>query len=87
MNWSPIIEPLFLRVEAAVDSHVALRRVPGSLGEPELRLSRFGAQIEIRVKLIGSRKKPCTISGDGETPEQAADNLIARLDHWAQAIA
>ena len=81
------IELLFHKVEAAVEAHALLRRVPGILGEPDLHMSRLGCTVLIPVTLKGSRKKPFRITGDGETPEQAADSLIARLDHWAQVIA
>lgn len=81
------LEPLYVTVEQAVDAHPRLRRVPGILGEPEVRVSRLGWSVLIPVTLAGSRKKATTINGDGETLEAAAERLIAGLDNWAEAIA
>ncbi len=79
-------EHLFVSVEAAIDAHPHLKRVPGIMGEPDLHVSRLGYTILIPVTLKGSRRKPIKISGDGNTAEEAAESLIDRLDHWAQAI-
>lgn len=80
------IEALFKKVEAEIDLHHSLRRVPGIRGEPELVVCRLGSRVRIPVTLVGSRKKPSTISGSGNTPEEAAEALIRGLDHWAEAI-
>lgn len=78
-------EPLFQKVEAAVDEHPKLERV--TLGEPGFNVDRGGWTVKIRVHLKGSRKKATDIHGAGDTPEAAVEKLIGSLDIWAQAIA
>ncbi len=90
------IVPLFHRIEVAIDEHPLLQRhfvkvgvgkSPFYMGEPSFRVARSGWTVLIPVSLKGSRKKPTEVSGVGETPEAAADKLIANLDFWARAIA
>lgn len=81
-------EDLFIKLEAAVDAHPRLRRLPEQVtAEPEIRVSRYGYTAEIRAQLKGSRsKKGLLIHGDSEISASAAvDDLIASLDHWASA--
>lgn len=77
-------EPLFKKVEAAIDEHPKLDRVLG--GEPRFDIDRLGVTVKIRVALKGSRKRPSDISGTGDTTEEAVEKLITGLDHWAEAI-
>lgn len=93
-----MFDQLFNRIDAAVDAHPKLSRVaingklvtrttPTSLiDEAKIEVTRTGCTARIRVKLRGSRKRAMDISGDGDTPEQAAAKLIDGLDIWAQAI-
>lgn len=78
-------EPLFQKVEAAIDAHPKLERV--TLGEPGFNVDRGGWTVKIRVHLKGSRRKPTDINGSGDTPEEAVEKLVETLDIWAQAIA
>ena len=78
-------EELLRRIETAVDAHPLLKRDP--LSDPVFRISRLGATAEVRVKLIGSRKKPTGITGTGDTAEEATNHLIDGLDLWAQVLA
>jgi hypothetical protein len=84
------LEPIFAKVEAAINAHPKLRRVGSlaskTLGQPEVTVSRLGCDVHIQVKLQGSRKRPSKINGTGETVEEAADKLISLLDLWAEAI-
>lgn len=71
-------------VEKAVDQHRRLRRTsPASLvftrHDP-----RFKVIVDARV--AGSRKKPSTIHGGGDSAEEAAERLIERLDIWAETL-
>ncbi len=79
------IDALCSRVESAIDAHPRLMR---SLTRgPHLRWGRDGATMVALVKLRGSRKiKLDSITGRGDTPEDAADKLIASLDNWATAL-
>jgi len=82
-------EDLFVRLEAAVDAHPRLRRMPQRVdAEPEIRVSRYGYTAEIRVQLKGSRsKKGYLAQGDSEvSASEAVDDLIRSLDHWASAL-
>lgn len=81
-----MLQELFGRLEAAIDIHERLARVPGSAGEPELRVSRDGVSAWIRVRRIDSRKRPSHISAQGDTAHTAVASLIASLDTWAEAI-
>jgi hypothetical protein len=78
-------EPLFKKVEDAIDAHPKLSRV--TLGEPSFNVDRGGWSVKIRVALKGSRKKPTEVHGEGETPEEAVEKLVNGLDIWAKAIA
>jgi hypothetical protein len=77
------LEPLFAMVDKAIAEHPKLRRA----GDPQFVIDRLGVTVKIRVSLVGSRKRPHDISGDGETTEEAVEKLISTLDLWAQAIA
>lgn len=94
-----MFENLFANIEAAVDRHPKLTRValndkpitastPANLiHEAEIVVRRGGScSARIRVKLRGSRKRAMEIYGDGDSPTQAAANLIDGLDHWATAL-
>ena len=78
-------EPLFQKVEAAIDAHPNLTRV--TLGEPEFQVDRSGWSVRIRVALKGSRKKPSEIHAEGASPSEAVETLVTHLDIWAKAIA
>lgn len=79
------LEPLFVKIENAIDEHPKLKRV--MLGEPKFSVDRGGWSASIRVALVASRKRPTEIHGEGETPEGAVQKLLDGLDIWAQAIA
>jgi hypothetical protein len=94
-HWAPNdLNPVFCQVEDAIDAHPRLRRYYNEnedhtkiLGEPEISATRLGWTISIHVRLEGSRKvRPSKISGQGDTPQEAAAQLIAGLDYWAEAI-
>jgi len=80
-------EPLFKKIETAIDSHPRLVRVSGCVGEPEFSVTRLGYSVVIPVKVQGSRKKPSNINASGESFEEAADKLIEQLDLWAEVLA
>ena len=90
MSLQAQLDKLFSKIEDAIDSHPRLVRLTGSkgsvMGEPKLSLTRFGATVEIPVKLKGSRRKETVISGYGDTPEEAVEYMIAQLDHWADVM-
>lgn len=68
-----------------IDAHPRLTRPVSRV--PHLRISRDGATMHAWVKVRGSRKiRPDDITGHGDTPDEAADKLIASLDHWAAAL-
>ena len=77
-------DELFRKIEAAIDVHPLLKRDP--FDDPTFRISRLGVTAEVRVKRIGSRKKPTGITGDGDTVEEATNHLIEGLDIWAQVL-
>ena len=77
-------EPLFQKVEAAIDAHPQLLRVAV---DPQFTVDRGGWSIKIRVKFKGSRRNAVEIHDEGETPEAAVERLVAGLDIWAKAIA
>lgn len=81
-------EPLFTKVEAAIDAHPLLRRMIENPVHcsPTFKVTRLGYWIEIQVKREGSRKRASEICADGNTAAEAADKLIAGLDYWAEAI-
>lgn len=80
------LEAIFAPVEAAIDAHAELDRIGDIRGEPRLVISRHGVQLRIRVKLLGSRRKPEEIYAVATTPEEAGRKLVEDLDFWAQAI-
>lgn len=82
-----VFHDLFVKAEKAVQAHPKLRGGwhDGSM-HPRLHVDRFGWTVEMSVKLKGSRKAATAIQEDGETPEQAVDNLIAKLDFWAESM-
>ena len=77
-------DALLRRIEAAIDAHPLLKRDPFS--DPVFRISRLGVTAEVRVKRIGSRKKPTGITGTGDTVEEATNHLIDGLDIWAEVL-
>ena len=88
--WTPTdLNPIFCKVEEAIDAHPKLRRITKEnpvMAEPEISASRFGWIVTIFVKLEGSRKKAFKISGQGESPQEAAEKLVSSLDFWVQAV-
>lgn len=73
------------RAEKAVANHPGLRAVDTLLGEAKLEFSRHGWTVKIHVK--GARRRTMSeISGSGDFPAAAVQNLIDGLDHWAKAI-
>jgi len=79
------LETLFVSVETAIHNHPTLLLVTHPTS-PYLVLSRMGSTLKVLVKLQGSRKKPTEIWGEGDTPTEAAADLIRTLDFWAQSI-
>lgn len=70
------------RAEKAIDECGLFKRT----GEAEFHASRLGYTVSVQVKLLRSRKKPCRITGTGDTLEAATEHLVEHLDIWAQAI-
>ena len=82
-------EPLFRKVEEAIDAHPRLRRglrqgVDST--NPTFRVDRNGYTVEALVQLEGSRKGPSKVSGFGESAGEAVADLIGGLDHWATVM-
>lgn len=75
---------LLWAAERAVDQHRTLRRE----SHASLVFTRHAPRFTVTVlaRLSGSRKKPVTIHGGGDSPEEAAENLIEKLDAWAEAL-
>lgn len=81
---------LFDKLEAAIDVHPRLERLNREnplVSEPFLRIYRHSVTACACVKLTGRRKKPFQISNQGDTAQEAIDNLIACLDYWADVSA
>jgi hypothetical protein len=79
------VDDILYMVEKAVDQHSKLVRQ----GEASLivRRSRPRFEVRIRVSLRGSRKRPMDISeGSDDSVEEAALQLVEKLDFVAQAI-
>jgi hypothetical protein len=79
---------LFTQIENAVDAHQKLRRPTGIpvLRGATMQVNRLGFCAEIRVSLLGSRKRPSTIRAFGDTAAEATNKLIDGLDIWAEAL-
>jgi hypothetical protein len=71
-------------VEKAVDQHAKLQRK----GEAMLEVTRVSPRFTVRVnaRYRGSRKRPHSLHGSGDTAEEAAEDLVKDLDIWAEAI-
>jgi len=71
-------------VEKAVDQHPKLQRK----GEAKLEVTRSAPRYAVSVpaRWRGGRKRAHALTGSGDTPEEAAEQLISELDVWAEAI-
>ena len=80
-------EELFRKAEKALDAHPLLRggERDGSY-YPRLFVNRLDWGFEMTAKRKDSRKRATDIRGEGETPEEAVDDLLAKLDYWAEAM-
>ena len=76
---------LIQKVEDAIKAHPALRLATSEDYAVEFKFTRLGWWCEAKV-LTGRQRRASRISGDGETPEMAAQKLIDSLDCWAAAI-
>lgn len=77
-------EPIFRRIEAAIDGHPTVCRI--TTYDPRLSVDRLGCSVSAIVKIKGSRKKPTAINAHGDSFDEAVDSLIAGLDAWSEAI-
>jgi len=72
---------LFRDIERAIQKNGKFK----VLQDPEFKMTRLGCSFVVKVKLVGSKKRLSEISGSGESPWEAAEDLIKGLDHWAIA--
>jgi len=81
-------EHLFREIEDAIDEHPLLvrRGHMKQVSEPMLKIDRLGCTIVIMVALKDLRRRPTEIYGSGETPEEAAEDLVSGLDRWAKVM-
>lgn len=79
-----VFEALFVEIEEAIDAHPKLRRA--DFWDPVMKVSRGRFEVEILVRLNGSRKNATTIHGNGSTAKEAVEHLIGDLDTWAKVI-
>ncbi len=81
-------ERLFQEIEDAIDAHPLLvrRGHMKQVSEPTLKADRLGYSITIMVAVKDLRRRPSEIYGSGETPEEAAEDLISGLDRWAKVM-
>ncbi len=77
-------DDILYAVEKAVDQHPKLQRK----GEAMLEVTRVSPRFTVRVnaRCRGSRKRPHSLNGSGDTAEEAAKDLVKDLDVWAEAI-
>lgn len=73
---------LFGDIERAIRDHGKFK----ILQDPTFTMTRLGCKFVVKVKLVGSRtRRPDEIHGSGESPWEAAEDLIKGLNHWALA--
>ena len=78
---------LLERAEQVVDQDGRFQRATLALGEATARVSRQGWTVEVRARLRASRARhSTTLTGSGDTLEEAVQNLADSLDSWAGAI-
>ena len=84
---------LIARIEAAVDAHPELTRErKGGRSEEEAELTfhhgKWTAKCGCRNKLAQGRGKNRTdaVAGQGDTPEEAVDNLVEMIPYWAEKM-
>ena len=74
-------DDIFSQIEAMIDAHPQLRRLPEQ--SPTIDVCRNGFTLRIAVKVLRSRKGPTSIYQYGETPTEALKALAYALDSWA----
>lgn len=79
------LEPLYQKLEAALDAHPGIKRIEHVGGEPRIEFSRSGVTVRVNV-MVAPKRKPQDIHNDGTTAAEAVDKLIGSLDFWVQAI-
>lgn len=84
---------LIARIEAAVDAHPELTRErKGGRGVEEAELTfrhgKWSAKCGCRNKRAQARGRNRTDSvyGEGDTPEEAVDNLVEMIPFWAEKL-
>lgn len=79
------LEPLYQKLEAALDAHPRIKRIENVLGEVRIEFSRSGVTVSVHV-LVAPKRKAQLIHAYGDTAELAIDELIKALDFWVTAI-
>jgi hypothetical protein len=79
-----LVEALLFAVEKAVDQHAGLVRESHASLVFTRHAPRYSVTVDARAR--GSRKKPRAISGAGDTPEEAAEELVSQLDTWEEEL-
>lgn len=72
-----------------IDLHDVLSRDEKDLSGPTLSIDANGCMWAVMVRhptALKGRTKVSRITGSGFSPSDAADNLIASLDHWVAAL-
>lgn len=85
MITAKIFEDGFAQVERAIDQHGWFERLPLVASEPRAHVTREGFTVEIRVKTPCYRT-PQTLTGSGETFEEACRKLAEGLDIWQEVL-
>lgn len=79
------LEPLYQKLEAALDAHPRIERIKNVMGEPCIEFSRSGVTARVKV-MVAPKRKPQEIQEHADTAPEAVDRLIKTLDFWAEAI-